>query len=85
MSNNPFANLPNPSKNPDPRTVTISEFQRYHSNEMAKFQANLRSFKKSLPMMGACLALSLFSCWLAEGAVKTELFGADRTLIIYRR
>ena len=81
MSTNPFSNLPNPSKHPDPRTITISEFQKYQSHEMNKFQANLRSFKKSLPMMGACLALSLFSCWVAEGAVKNELFGADRNLI----
>ena len=81
MSNNPFAKLPNPSKNPDPRTITISEYQKYQSHEMSKFHANIRSFKKSLPMMGGCLALSLFVCWVAESSLRDELFGVDSKLM----
>ena len=76
MSKNPFSKIPSPVV-PDPRTMTISEYSKYHSFEMNKFAASVRCYKKSLVYLGGCLALSLVSAWYFNKVASRELFGAD--------
>ena len=59
MSNQPLEKA-STSTQLDPRKMTISEYSRYQSNEMAKFASSLRSYKRSLLYLGGTLALTLF-------------------------
>lgn len=83
-SGNPFSKIPAPV-NPDPRTISLVDFQKYQSNEMAKYHANVRSFKKSLPMLGGCLLASAIGCYFGEKFVKEHLFGVDCKICGYLR
>ena len=81
MSKNPFAKIPAPVT-PDPRTMPLSDYVKYHSHEMDKFAASLRSYKKSLVYIGGCLALSLVSAWYFNKLAHKELFGADSKYLL---
>lgn len=61
----------------DPRTITLSEYSKYQSNDMKKFAASLRSYKKSLVYLGGTLALSVLSLWYFNKQAESELFGLD--------
>lgn len=66
-----------PSAKLDPRTISLSEYSKYQSNDMKKFGASLRSYKKSLVYLGGTLALSALSAWYFNKIAENELFGLD--------
>lgn len=81
MSQNPIDKIPLPA-NPDPRTISVSEFSRYQSHEINRFHASLRSYKRSLIYIGGTLALSaVFFLW-GSNAAKRDLFGDDSNIQI---
>jgi hypothetical protein len=80
---NPFANIPVPVKL-DPRKMAISDYIKYTSYEMDKFQSSLRTYKKSLFYMGGTLALSLLGIWYANRLAHSNLFGSDCTCFIIK-
>ena len=77
MKSNPFSKLPNPSNIPDPKTITISEFEKYNSREMEKFNQNIKTFKRSAKYLGGCIGLMLVLSYYGERCVRNHLFGSD--------
>lgn len=78
MSQNPFSKIPLPVQ-PDPRTITITEFSKYQSNELNRLNSSLRTYKKSLLYIGGTLALSALFLWWGNKQAHQDLFGIDST------
>ena len=75
---NPFKNfVPDPSKIPDPKTISMSQFEKYHSHEMDKMAQNIRVLKRSSKYIGGCLGFIFVLKMIIDSGAKNYLFGTD--------
>ena len=83
---NPFKNfVPDPSKVPDPKNISISQFEKYHSRDMEKMNQNLRVLKRSSKYMAGCIGVLLFLKWSVDGATKDYVLGSDSNFFLRLR
>lgn len=81
---NPFKNVvPDPSKIPDPKNITMSQFEKYHSVEMEKLSQNLRVLKRSSKYIGGCLGLAFFIKMIVDAGTKDFVLGKDSIFYNY--
>ena len=78
MSNNPFSKfVVDPSKVPDPNTITAREFENYASTELRRVQSSLRTYRRSAVYLAGCAGLMLVTAWLTGGAARKSVLGTD--------
>ena len=73
---NPFSKLSGASSL-DPRTIKISEFEKYESVEIKKMNARWSVMRRSVPwLLGMTAAFAVLS-WASDAYAKHNLFGVD--------
>ena len=83
MSNNPFSKfVVDPSKVPDPNTITAREFEKYTSTELQRIQSSLRTYRRSAVYLGGCAAFMLFTALLANRSGRTYVLGAESKIYV---
>jgi hypothetical protein len=83
MSNNPFSKfVVDPSKMPDPNTITAREFEKYTSTELQRVQSSLRTYRRSAVYLGGCAALMLFTAFFANRTGRTYVLGSDSKIYV---
>lgn len=87
MSNNPFSKfVVDPSKVPDPNTITARQFENYASTELRRVQSSLRVYRRSAIYLAGCFGLMLFAGYMTGGAARKNVFGTDsKFLLIFSR
>jgi hypothetical protein len=78
MSNNPFSKfVVDPSKVPNPNTITAAEFEKYTSNEITRLNSSFRVYKRSAVYLAGCIGLMLVTGYFAGKSGRTHLLGSD--------
>lgn len=78
MSNNPFSKfVVDPSKVPDPNTITAREFEKYASTELQRVQSSLRTYRRSAVYLAGCAGLMLLTGFFASRLGRTHVLGKD--------
>lgn len=78
---NPFAKLGTP-KTLNPRTIKISEYEKYNSVEMQKIAGRFAAMKRSLPWLAGMGAFFVLIKFAGDYFAQDELFGYDCTILI---
>lgn len=81
QKSNPFQGfVPDPTKIPDPNTISLGQLEHYNSYEQRRLSANFNSFKRSRLFIAGCVAAALVGIYLGEKKARSSLFGADSKL-----
>ena len=83
---NPFQGLvPDPTRIPDPNTISLEKLEHYHSYEQRRLNANINTFKKSKLFLLGGVAAMLIGMYFGEKKARSALFGSDSIGLMYCR